>query len=881
MLPSQVFATSATDQQADESVVLSAIDSTEDIEVFATLDEAVDAGVVADVPEDDETYVQGEILIIFKEQAEPAEEVESVEEAVDYLSVQNNQTEVETISSLRNGSDVAVASLPGDVSVEDALLAAANDENVAFAQPNFIYTTDSTSVNDPSAGWELEAVHAFDAWDHQTTDGAVTIAVMDTGARLTHPDLVNNLWVDEAWDAVRSQPLTDSVEQGLVDNNGDAGFHGTGVTSVAVAEANNGIGMAGSSYNAKILPIMIEASYGISSAAIVIGSEYILDMKDTLNIRVVNLSFGQHRNSAPSESLLQSLAEYRYIIDLTDAGILVVASAGNMGNASVGTTNDQLDPATGHNRFHFPSDMPQVVAVTATDSSDEIADFSDHNQYKDIAAPGDSVEILLGFDDFSTTAVSSGTSNAAPMVAGVAALLFAADSSLTPEEAKNILCETATDLGDPGHDPYYGWGLLNADAAVQAVQTSSGVTPVMAIGGSHSVFLKADGTVWAWGFNGYGQLGNGTFGGNSTTPGQVNGLSDVVSISAGWGFSMALKADGTVWTWGYNVSGPLGDGTTTSRSTPAQVSGLSNVVAIEAGEYHAVALKSDGTVWSWGDNINYQLGDGTSTNRYAPVQAIGISDVVSVSAGRSHTVALKSDGTVWAWGNNSYGQLGGGRNIIGSGTFPTPSTYLTDVVSVSAGYYHTVALKSDGTVWACGFNLSGQMGDGTTETRYTPVQVSNLTDVSAIETGTHHNFVIKSDGTVWGWGNNGGGVLGDGTTIDKYTPVQTTGISNVASVSAGQSQVSAITTDGEVWMWGNNGNGGLGNGTYTSSSTPVAVVWDINALTISANETSSGVFSNQTLGSYEGSRYFDADSMLDGTYIMSDGSIVEISRGGY
>ena len=240
-------------------------------------------------------------------------------------------------------------------------------------------------------------------------------------------------------------------------------------------------------------------------------------------------------------------------------------------------------------------------------------------------------------------------------------------------------------------------------------------------GTSHTVYLKGDGTVWAAGYNSNGQLGDGTTT-NRSNPVQVvdgsgNPLSGVVGISAGYYHTVYLKGDGTVWAAGRNESGQLGDGATTNRSNPVQVvdgSGnpLSGVVGISAGGNYTVYLKGDGTVWAVGYNSNGQLGDGTTTNRSNPVQVVDgsgnpLSGVVGISAGNDHTVYLKVDGTVLAVGANSNGQLGDGTTTNRSNPVQVvdgSGNPLSGVVGISAGYYYTVYLKEDGTVWAVGFN---------------------------------------------------------------------------------------------------------------------------------------------------------------------------------
>ncbi|MBI4947670.1 MAG: VCBS repeat-containing protein [Bacteroidetes bacterium] len=265
--------------------------------------------------------------------------------------------------------------------------------------------------------------------------------------------------------------------------------------------------------------------------------------------------------------------------------------------------------------------------------------------------------------------------------------------------------------------------------------------------------------------------------------GNVGFLTGIIAISTGSDHCLALKSDGTVWAWGSNATGELGDGTITGRLTPVQVHGTGNVgfltgiKAIAGGHRFSLAVNTTGKVWSWGWDVWGQLGDGGGADKYTPVSVSGLtSGVIGISAGYSHSLAVKSNGTVFSWGTNLWGQLGDGTN--NDHNTPVSVTALSSITAVAAGNVQSIFLKNNGTVWTCGHNASGELGDFTLVNKSTPIQVHGfnnvgfLTNIVSIVGEKQHSLATKSDGTSWAWGINDIGQLGDGTTTNRNTPVQ-------------------------------------------------------------------------------------------------------------
>jgi alpha-tubulin suppressor-like RCC1 family protein len=352
----------------------------------------------------------------------------------------------------------------------------------------------------------------------------------------------------------------------------------------------------------------------------------------------------------------------------------------------------------------------------------------------------------------------------------------------------------------------------------RTVQTSRW-TSVFA-GQVHSLALASDGSLWAWGSNQDGQLGDGTTA-NRSTPVPVGTSTTWRLVAAGATHTLAVASDGSLWAWGSNEYGQLGDGTGTSRSTPVRVGASSDWTSVAAGQGHSLALTKNGTLWAWGQNGDGQVGDGTGVNRSTPVRVGTRSDWTAIASGGFHCVARTSDGSLWAWGWNRSGQLGDGTTA--SRLSPTRMATWTTWRTLAAGQEHSLAVAGDGSLWAWGSNQDGQLGDGTTIERSTPIRVGTRTDWTFVAAGAWHSLAITREGSLWTCGDNWSGQLGDGTTTNRESLVRV-GTSTGWTVVAGGEKHSLAVRDGSLWSWGDNERGQLGNGkTGGSYSNPVSV----------------------------------------------------------
>ena len=359
----------------------------------------------------------------------------------------------------------------------------------------------------------------------------------------------------------------------------------------------------------------------------------------------------------------------------------------------------------------------------------------------------------------------------------------------------------------------------------------------------YTLAIKSNGTLWAWGDSTYGQLGTANNEDNNTDPVQVGSNTNWVSVSTGDHHAVAIRSDGTLWAWGENNHGQLGNNSTTDSNTPIQIAAGAGFHWVGAsaggGDYldaipenqnlsgHTVAIKvenantSNRTLWAWGYNSHGQLGTGNTAESHVPVQVGTDADWESVSAGESHTVAIKTNGKLYAWGYNYYRQLG----VYAFTDILSPAiedTQATDWSSVSAGSWHTAAIKDNGTLWTCGRNDYGEKGDGTLALAIGFAQESTLaTTWTSVSAGALHTVAIQGGNTLFTWGDNYFGQLGNGTQTNKYVATQeSTEATDWNSTVGGGKHTIAIKAGGTLWAWGYNLRGQLGDDTSTGKSVP-------------------------------------------------------------
>ncbi|KQQ31046.1 hypothetical protein ASF61_17625 [Duganella sp. Leaf126] len=378
-----------------------------------------------------------------------------------------------------------------------------------------------------------------------------------------------------------------------------------------------------------------------------------------------------------------------------------------------------------------------------------------------------------------------------------------------------------------------------ASTTTAAVSASIDVTSIapwtqVAAGGNQTIALKTDGNLYSWGRNLQGQLGDGS-NSNRNTPVIVAGSTGVwKQVAMGDSFAVAIRTDGTLWSWGYNLFGQLGQGDQVPRMVPTQVGTAKDWTYVAAGKSHVVALRtstaSSGpavvSLWVWGNNYASQLGDGKTVDLLVPTR-LGTDSWLAVAAGDAHTLAIRrSDQSLWTWGDNTYGQLGNG--ITGTRVGVPTQVGTANWSAVAAGSNHSLAIRNDdGVLFAWGAGESGQIGNNSTSAQSSPVQIGTGARWTQVAGGLSHSIGVRNDGTLWAWGRGADGQLGQ-TVAGSLLPLQVGSLNTWKAVAAGANHSAALQTNGNtlsLWTWGLNADGQLGNGSTASATAPVSIAY--------------------------------------------------------
>lgn len=352
-----------------------------------------------------------------------------------------------------------------------------------------------------------------------------------------------------------------------------------------------------------------------------------------------------------------------------------------------------------------------------------------------------------------------------------------------------------------------------------SLQISAQCWQSISAGYIHSLAVKDDGTLWAWGSNGDGRLGDNTTI-SKIVPTQIGTANNWSKVCASFSASYAIKTDGTLWSWGWNGNGELGLGTSTSTFlVPTQVGTDTNWQSISSKDYFCIALKSNGTLWAWGRNDYGQLGANAGVYQFSPMQVGTDTNWQSISAGYGHSLAIKSNGTLWAWGENANGKLGlGTSNTVY--LVPTQVGTATNWLKVDGGFNHTLGIKTDGTLWAWGSNANGQFGKATPTASTVPTQVGTDTTWQDVSASQYFSYAIKTNKTLWSAGRNEEGQLGNGTssTTNVFVFTQVGSFSDSEKIATGYYHVLNTNQDGFIRVTGRNSSGQLGDGTTTQKT---------------------------------------------------------------
>ena len=700
----------------------------------------------------------------------------------------------------------AISETPGASEMIDP---SENSENEPTDAPVSIEAVDTFNIDD-----SLSAAHSV------ATGQGITVAVIDSIIDIHHEQLTGHL--TDGWDFVNDSELSLLSDTPVTDS------HGTHVAGI----------IAKSAPNSRIMPLKVFENGKAYTSDIIEAIAY----AEINGAHIVNCSWGAAEENPALKEVIENSA------------MLFVAAAGN-NRINLDETN--MYPAS----YAFDN----VISAGSINADGGMSFFSNYGTTVDIAAWGREVESLLPGN---TVGTMTGTSVSAAFVSGAAAL--AAEKNATTGDLKTVLknssdkiscLENKVDQGNklnflnivtdtPGAsipiNPEDDFDVFGYVRTPEENWTLYGNTPneQASAGSSHTIVRKTDGTVWQFGY-----IGN-------SCPEQVPGLNNIVDIAARESGNIALKSDGTiwtweagipqqvilpsgifitdvekgnnhyialdntghVWTWGSSNRGQLGLNDTLNRTAPTQTD-LENVTQIAAGAEHSMALLSNGNVMVWGENSRGQLGLDTTTNVMVPTIVNNISDVKKITAGGYHSMILKNDNTLWTAGSGGYGQTG--KNTSANSTTFTQILTETPITDVFTNYHHNAALDTTGAVWIWGYNAYGQLGTDRTSKILTPEQIPGIHDIKSAAMGLQHTIFILDDGKIKSCGSNSYGQLGIERTLSYSSPHEVDGLTPIVSIAAGDASSFAIDVDSCVYAWGMNTAGQLGDGTRISSGSPV------------------------------------------------------------
>lgn len=346
--------------------------------------------------------------------------------------------------------------------------------------------------------------------------------------------------------------------------------------------------------------------------------------------------------------------------------------------------------------------------------------------------------------------------------------------------------------------------------------------------GFYSIALDKRGKVWGWGYNFYGNIGDGTTVNRSVPVSIAGAAKTFCKIDATYGHSVAIDKNGRAWGWGYNFAGSIGDNSVALKCTPVSVVGqVKTFCKISAGLYTTHAIDKNGRLWGWGGGFNGAIGDNSLANRLTPVSVLGAVKTFCEISGSPwyHTMAIDKNGRAWGWGYNAQGQLGNNSTASRRTPVSVAGTVKT-FCKIHASFLFTTAIDKYGKIWGWGRNTSFELGDGTSINRLTPVSIAGASKTFCKISNYFHGLAIDKNGQIWAWGDNNRGQLGDGTTTPRSSPVSIAGVKKTfCEISAGDGNSFAVDKNGRAWAWGYGGNviSLLGNNSTLDSTTPIRV----------------------------------------------------------